>query len=126
MQFQTMSSFPKPAWPPAPPPTPQKHGSKKSFPSQAENWNGEWFFSVEEIQLKDSVTGELIFAFTDDVISNFKLTPSAKGLELKFDCAQTNRSYTFKKPLTLSTDLELTVEPMGTDVVYTTNIKFKK
>ena len=102
---------------------------KGDFPTGSwidENWNGEWFFSVESIQLKDSVTGELIFAFTDDVISNFKLTPSAKGLELKFDCAQTNRSYTFKKPLTLSTDLELTVEPMGTDVVYTTNIKFKK
>ena len=87
---------------------------KGDFPTGSwidENWNGEWFFSVEEIQLKDSVTGELIFAFTDDVISNFKLTPSAKGLELKFDCAQTNRSYTFKKPLTLSTDLELSPIP---------------
>lgn len=102
---------------------------KGDFPTGSwidENWNGEWFFSVESIQLKDSVTGELIFAFTDDVISNFKLTPSTKGLELKFSCDQTNRNYTFRKPLTLSTDLELTVEPMGSDVVYTTNIKFKK
>ena len=102
---------------------------KGDFPTGSwidENWNGEWFFSVDEIQLKDSVTGELIFAFTDDVISNFKLTPSTKGLELKFSCDQTNRNYTFRKPLSLSTDLELTVEPMGSDVVYTTNIKFKK
>ena len=102
---------------------------KGDFPTGSwidENWNGEWFFSVDEIQLKDSVTGELIFAFTDDVISNFKLSPSTKGLELKFACDKTNRNYTFRKPLSLSTDLELTVEPMGTDVVYTTNIKFKK
>ena len=83
-------------------------------------------FEQHQTGKKDSITGEVIFNFTDDVISNFKLTPSTKGLELKFDCEQTNRSYTFKKPLTLSTDLELTVEPMGTDVVYTTNIKFKK
>ena len=51
---------------------------------------------------------------------------TTKGLELKFSCDQTNRNYTFRKPLTLSSDLELTVEPMGSDVVYTTNIKFKK
>src|SRR5574340_831942 len=31
MQFQTMSSFPKPAWPPAPPPTPQKKRLKEIF-----------------------------------------------------------------------------------------------
>src|SRR5574340_805106 len=31
MQFQTMSSFPKPAWLPAPPPTPQKKRLKEIF-----------------------------------------------------------------------------------------------
>src|SRR5574341_232988 len=31
MQFQTLSSFPKPAWPPAPPPTPQKKRLKEIF-----------------------------------------------------------------------------------------------
>ncbi|MFX0586101.1 hypothetical protein ACOARR_12335, partial [Glaesserella parasuis] len=31
MQFQTMSSFPKPVWPPAPPPTPQKKRLKEIF-----------------------------------------------------------------------------------------------
>ena len=31
MQFQTMSSFPKPAWPPAPPPTPQKKTAQRNL-----------------------------------------------------------------------------------------------
>lgn len=31
MQFQTLSSFPKPAWPPAPPPTPQKKTAQRNL-----------------------------------------------------------------------------------------------
>ena len=102
---------------------------KGDFPTGSwidENWNGEWFFSVEEIQLKDSVTGELIFAFTDDVISNFKLTPSTKGLTLSFYCAETERDYKFTKPITLSTDLDMEINPDWTDEDYKVAIKFSK
>ncbi|NLM00914.1 MAG: hypothetical protein GX220_05620 [Treponema sp.] len=89
-----------------------------------EKWNGVWEFGVNSIKL-NSTDGSLIYDFTD-TMKDFKLSPSKDGLTLTFSCAETQRAYSFTKPLALSTDLILTVDPTWTAENYVTNIKFMK
>lgn len=89
-----------------------------------EKWNGVWEFGVNFIKLNDT-NGNLIYDFTD-TMKDFKISPTKEGLTLSFSCAETERAYSFTKPLTLSTDLVLTVNPDWTAEDYTTNIKLQK
>lgn len=89
-----------------------------------EKWNGIWEFGVNFIKLNDT-DGNLIYDFTD-TMKDFKISPTKEGLTLSFSCAETERAYSFTKPLTLSTDLVLTVNPDWTAEDYTTNIKLQK
>ena len=59
----------------------------------------------------------------EDIIS---ATPSKEGLVLSFSCAETERAYKFIKPITLSTDLEMEIDPEWTDEDYKVTIKFSK
>ncbi len=91
-----------------------------------ENWNGIWEFDVgNAIKLWDT-EGNLIFDFTPDKVQKMLLMPSEKGFVLSFYCPETQRAYEFIKPITLSADLELVVNPDWTDQDYSTTIKFQK
>ena len=88
-------------------------------------WDASWVFSTDKVELFDK-DGELVFIFTQNNTKDFKLTPSKDGLVLSFYCAETERGYKFTKPLTLSTDLEMEINPDWTDEDYKVTIKFKK
>ena len=94
---------------------------------QDTKYNANWNFAADgKIILSDSVTGETYFTFTDANTQNFKLNAGASGATITFDCAETHRSYKFNKPLSLGTDLKMTVNPDWTDTDYDTTIKFQK
>jgi len=90
-----------------------------------ENWDAKWVFTKEKVELFD-VNGDLVYTFTLDNTQDFKLAPSQEGLVLSFYCAETERGYKFTKPLTLTTDLEMEINPDWTDEDYKVTIKFKK
>lgn len=90
-------------------------------------YDAEWRFGLDgSIELYDANTGKLYYTFSKSKISNYKLTPTKDGLTLSFTCSETGRSYKFTKPVSLSTDLILEIDPVWTDENYKTNIKFKK
>ena len=80
-------------------------------------WNANWEFGVDSLKLKDATTNEVIFDFAGKM-DNFKLTPSAKGLSVSFDCSETQRSYKFTKPATLDTSIEMEIQPEWTSTKY--------
>ena len=90
-----------------------------------ENWDAKWVFAKDKVELFDA-KGDLVYTFTKDNTVDFKLTPSAKGLVLSFSCAETERAYKFTKPVSLSTDLEMEIDPEWTDEDYKVTIKFSK
>ena len=90
-----------------------------------ENWDAKWVFAKDKVELYD-VDGALVYTFTKDTTEDFKLTPSTEGLVLSFTCAETERAYKFIKPISLSTDLEMVINPDWTDEDYKVTIKFSK
>jgi len=91
------------------------------------NWDANWTFSGDgKIVLKKASSGEEVFTFTDSNVQNFKLNTAASGVSISFDCKDTNRSYKFTKGLTLSTDLDLHINPDWTADDYDVKIKFQK
>lgn len=93
---------------------------------QDENYNADWTFSADgKIVLKDS-NGDEVFTFTDSNITNFKPEVSKDGAGFSFYCKETGRSYKFIKPVTLSTDLSMSIERDWTDEAYDISIKLKK
>ena len=90
------------------------------------NWNAHWVMDMGKVILKDSVTGEVIYTFTKENTKDFKLTPSKEDITLSFYCAETERAYKIRKPYTLSSDLELFIEPDWTDEDYNVTIKYVK
>ena len=94
---------------------------------QDAKWDADWTFGADgTIVLSKTSTGEEVFKFTDSNVSNFKINAGAEGVTISFKCAETERSYKFTKPLTLSADLKMTVDPDWTAEDYNTTIKFKK
>ena len=90
-------------------------------------YNAEWRFGIDgSVELYDANTGKLYYSFTKDKIKNYKHSASADGLTLSFSCTETGRSYKFTKPVSISTDLILEIDPVWTDENYKTNIKFRK
>lgn len=94
---------------------------------QDSNWDANWTFSADGvIELKLASTGESVFTFNDVNTTNFSLVPSADGVTVSFDCADTNRSYKFTKPLTLDANLNMTINPTWTDTDYNTVITYQR
>ena len=90
------------------------------------NWDGIWEFGIDKTIKLWKTDGELVYNFTQDKITDYKVSADpTKGVILSFSCAETERSYQFIKPLTLSTDLELIVNPDWTTEDYETTIKFQ-
>lgn len=104
-------------------------GVAETFPTGKwldENWNGVWEFGVGNTLKLWDTEGNLIFDFTKDKVQDMKLAPDAmKGLVLSFYCPETERAYSFIKPLTASANLELIVNPDWTAEDYSTTIKFQ-
>ncbi|MCM1320878.1 MAG: hypothetical protein NC041_01725 [Bacteroides sp.] len=91
-----------------------------------EKWNAEWVFGLDSIQLFDAKTGDLVFDFAKDKLSDFKLTPSTSGLRLSFRCDETHRSYAFVKPVSFDTSIDLEVLPDWADSAYKVTMPLKK
>lgn len=101
-----------------------------SFPTGSwidSNYDAEWVFGLDgKVEVRDANTGVLYFAFTKDQIKDYKLGASKDGLTMSFTCPATSRKYKFTKPVTLTTDLIMEIDPDWSDSNYKTNIKFKK
>ncbi len=94
---------------------------------QDSKWDADWTFGAGgTIELTKTSTGEKVYTFTDSNVQNFKIDAGTSGVTISFDCKDTGRSYRFKKPASLSTDLDMHIEPNWTSEVYDTKIKFKK
>ena len=89
-------------------------------------WDAEWTFSADgHIVLSLSSTGEKIYDFNESTIQNFKLDAGTKGVTISFYCKDTERSYKFTKGVSLSTDLDMVINPDWTDEDYSVAIKMK-
>lgn len=90
------------------------------------NYDANWTFAADgTIVLSLASTGETVYTFTDANVQNFRLGVSTAGASVSFDCADTDRSYTFTKPISLGTDLEMHINPGWTDTDYDTTITFQ-
>ena len=91
---------------------------------QDSRWDANWTFSADgHIVLTKASNGEEVFNFNDANIQNFKVDVAADGVTITFDCADTNRSYSFNKGVSLSTDLNMVVSPKWDQEAYRTAIK---
>ena len=94
---------------------------------QDKKWDADWTFSADgKIVLTLTSTGEEIYTFKDGTVQNFKVKADTTGVAISFDCKDTHRSYSFKKGISLDSDLDMVVNPDWTDTDYETVIKFKK
>ena len=94
---------------------------------QDKKWDADWTFSADgKIVLTIASTGEEVFTFKEDTVQNFKVKADTSGVSISFDCKDTNRSYSFKKGISLNADLDMVVNPDWTKEDYETVIKFKK
>ncbi len=94
---------------------------------QDAKWDANWTFSADgHIRLTKASSGEQVYDFTDGTIQNFKVNAGASGVTISFDCKETERSYSFTKPVALNADLDMTVTPKWNAPKYDTKIKFKK
>ena len=91
------------------------------------NWDAAWEFGVNNtIKLKDAKTGALIYNFTKDKRSNFKVNMSNAGLEISFRCEETKRTYKFTKPVTLDTSITMDIDYDLEPNHYKVTMNFKK
>ena len=94
---------------------------------QDKKWDADWTFSADgKIVLTKTSTGEEVYTFKDGTVQNFKVKADGSGVSISFDCKDTNRSYSFKKGISLNADLDMVVNPDWTDTDYETVIEFKK
>ena len=89
-------------------------------------WDAEWTFSADgHIILTLASTGEVVYDFNDSTIQNFKVKADTKGVTITFDCKDTERSYSFTKGVSLSTDIDMLINPDWTDTDYSVALKLK-
>ena len=94
---------------------------------QDKKWDADWTFSADgKIVLTKTSTGEEVYTFKDGTVQNFKVKADTKGVSISFDCKDTERSYSFKKGLSLDADLDMVVNPDWTTEDDETVIKLKK
>ena len=93
---------------------------------QDPKWDADWTFSADgHIVLTLTSTGEKIYDFNENTIQNFKVDAGAKGVTISFYCKETERAYKFTKGVSLSTDLDMVINPDWTDEDYNVSIKLK-
>lgn len=91
------------------------------------NWNADWRFEANGvIQLRDKATSNVIHTFTKDTVTDYKLRATTEGLSISFYCKETERAYKFTKPLSLSSDLIMEIDPDWTTEDYKVNITLEK
>ena len=89
-------------------------------------WDAEWTFSADgHIILTLASTGEVVYDFNDSTIQNFKVSAGTKGVTITFDCKDTERSYSFTKGVSLSTDLDMVINPDWSSEDYSVALKLK-
>ena len=89
-------------------------------------WDADWTFSADgHIVLSLSSTGEKIYDFNDSTITNFKVDAGAKGVTISFYCPETERAYSFTKGVSLSTDIDMEIDPDWTTTDYSVALKMK-
>lgn len=89
-------------------------------------WDAEWTFSADgHIVLTLASNGEVVYDFNDSTIQNFKVKADTKGVTITFDCKDTERSYSFTKGVSLSTDIDMLINPDWTDTDYSVALKLK-
>ena len=94
---------------------------------QDKKWDADWTFSADgKIVLTKTSTGEEVYTFKDGTVQNFKVKADTSGVSISFDCKDTERSYSFKKGISLNADLDMVVNPDWTSEDYETEIKLKK
>ena len=90
------------------------------------NWDADWTFSADgHIVLSLTSTGEEIFDFNESNIKDFKVNAGAKGITITFYCPETERAYSFTKGVSLSTDLDMIINPDWTSKEYSVALKMK-
>ena len=90
------------------------------------NWDADWTFSADgHIVLSLTSTGETVFDFNESNIKDFKVNAGTKGVTITFYCPETERAYSFTKGVSLSTDLDMIINPDWTDEDYSVAIKMK-
>lgn len=91
-----------------------------------DNWDAEWHIEQGGIFRIYDRDGNLLFDFNGKT-EGLKVSGSlSKGVTVSFKCAETNKDYSFRKGLSLNTDLELTVDNHNTGAHYVTTITFIK
>ena len=94
---------------------------------QDKKWDADWTFSADgKIVLTKTSTGEEVYTFKEGTVQNFKVNADTSGVSISFDCKDTQRSYSFKKGISLNADLDMVVNPDWTATDYETTIKLKK
>ncbi|MCR5495350.1 MAG: hypothetical protein K6F15_06890 [Treponema sp.] len=94
---------------------------------QDAKWDANWTFAANgTIELTKASSGEKVFTFTDNNVSDFDVNASVSGVSISFYCKETERAYKFTKPATLDADLTMTVNPDWTTEDYDTSIKFQR
>lgn len=93
---------------------------------QDAKWDANWTFSADGKIVLTKTNGEAVFTFDDSNVKNFKPVANNEGVGFSFYCAETERAYQFLKPITLSTDLSMSINPDWTDTDYNVAIKFQK
>lgn len=90
------------------------------------NWDAAWEFGVNNsLILKDAKTGEVIFNFTQDKRSDFKITASGEAIVISFRCEATKRTYKFSKPVNLDTSITMDIDYDLNPNHYNVSITFK-
>ncbi|MBQ5491475.1 MAG: hypothetical protein IIT68_05410 [Treponema sp.] len=94
------------------------------------NWDANWTFSTAtngegQIVLTLASTGETIYTFNDSNTANFETKATTDGVTLSFYCKDTQRAYKFTKPLSLSTDLKMSIDPDWTAQDYNVTITYQ-
>ena len=89
-----------------------------------ERYDAKWTFSANKIELSIASTGRHVFTFTEENVQNFGIIAQTEGVGFSFDCAATHRSYRFSKPVELTSDLDVTIDPDWTRVDYKTRFKY--
>ena len=92
-----------------------------------EKWNAEWVFDFDNVEviLKDAKSGNVIFTFNEDNITDFDYEILAGGAKLSFwcYCPATYRAYKFTSRYDF--DINMVIAPDWTDEVYDTVIKLQ-
>lgn len=85
---------------------------------QDEYYAANWTFSANGSITLTQTNGNVVYTFDDTNITDFKPIADEDGVGFSFTCAETQRKYKFVKPLTLTTDIKMVIDPDWTTEDY--------